>query len=76
MFSFCNLYLSTLYSRKKVNLLACPTLLFGMSFECSVICTFDVRIKHGDLPFVHSCGCFFIYCRWTPPDELYGIADL
>jgi len=58
MFSFCNLYLSTLYSRQKVGLLACPTLLFGMSFECSVICTFDVRIKHGDLPFVHNYGCF------------------
>jgi len=58
MFSFCNLYLSTLYSWKKVGFLVYLTLLFGMSFKCSIICTLDVRIKHGDFPYVQSYGCF------------------
>jgi hypothetical protein len=45
MLSFCVPHLSTLCSWKKVGLLDYPSLLFGMSFERSILCILDVRIK-------------------------------
>jgi hypothetical protein len=45
MSSFYNLYLSSLHSREKVASLPHPTLLFNVSFECSVSCMLDVRVK-------------------------------
>ncbi len=46
---FAILYLSSLHSRvhsvEKVALLLHPTLLFSVSFECSVSCMLDVRVK-------------------------------
>jgi hypothetical protein len=46
MLSFCVPHLSTLCSWMRVGLLDYPSLLFGMSFECSILCILDVRIKH------------------------------